>query len=149
MHHCTMHSWTKKAEISLDLIRGRRVLADLQMQSEMEADLERMIRLTPEQLEEEWRSSGINPADAAQLLARAIEEVDEAAGQPAAAPERNLADELDDLIDEAWVRRIAAMTPVEIRELAEGSSLTDEQAESIRRRAKAWIEERKGREPTH
>jgi hypothetical protein len=144
-----MQSWTKKAEVSLDLNRGREVLADLLMEAEMEADLERMIRLTPEQLEEEWRSSGINPVDPTQLLARAIEKVDEAAGQTSAAPERSLADELDDLIDEAWIRRIAAMTPFEIRELAEGTSLTDEQASAILRRAKAWIEELEGREPTH
>jgi hypothetical protein len=136
-----MQSWTKKAEISLDLNRGREVLGDLLTEAEMEADLERMITLTPEQLEEELRSGAVNPVDGAGLLARAIEKVEEAAGQLAAAPERNLADELDDLIDEAWIRRIAGMTLFEIRELAEGSNLTDEQAEAILRRAKAWIEE--------
>jgi hypothetical protein len=124
MHQGIMQSWTKKAEVSLDLIRGREVLADLLMEAEIEADLERMIRLTPEQLEE-------------------------VVGQPAAAPVRSLANELDDLIDEAWIRRIAGMTLFEIRELAEGSSLTDEQAEAILRRAKKWIEELEGPEPTH
>jgi len=144
-----MQSWTKKAEVSLDLNRGREVLGVLLTEAEVEADLERMIRLTPEELEEQLRSIGINPVDAGQLLARAIEDVDEAAGPTSGAPERSLANELDDLIDEAWVRRIAAMTPFEIRELAEGTSLTDEQAAAILRRAKAWIEQLEGREPTH
>jgi hypothetical protein len=144
-----MHSWTKKAEISLDLNRGREVLGDLLTEAEMEADLERMITLTPEQFEEELKSNAVSPDDGVRLLARALEYVEEAAGQPPAAPARSLADELDDLIDEAWIRRIAGMTLFEIRELAEGSSLTDEQAEAILRRAKAWIEELEGREPTH
>ena len=98
-----------------------------------------MSRLTPEQREEEARSSGISSERAAQLLARAIEQAEAEPGSPSAPPEPSLVDQLEELIDEAWVRRIGAMTPPPIKELAAGSDLPDEQVEGILRSASARI----------
>ncbi len=136
---------TKKRETPRDPNRGREVLQDLLMEAEMEAELERMGRLPPEQLDEESRSEGIPPGWGAQLLARASAQVDAQRSLGAGLPERSVADQLDDLIDEDWVRHIGTMSPAEIKALAAGRDLTDDQAEAILRRAKERIAESEDR----
>jgi hypothetical protein len=102
-----------------------------------EAEIEQLGKMTPEQIAEEAKGSGLSDEDARQMLARAIARVDAEGSEPAALPEWALEDDLEDLLDEAWVRCIADMSCAEIKQLSTGTSLTDEQAEAILRCAKA------------
>lgn len=128
---------------------GRRILDELLEEGEMLEEAERLQGMTSEQRDEELGDDGITSARAAELFARAVEQADARASEPADLHEPTLEDELEHLIYEAWVRRIGAMTPVQIRELAAGNSLTDQQVELILRGAKARIEDMELRKDLH
>jgi hypothetical protein len=136
---------------------GREVLDDLLLEAELVSEFERVKKLTPEQRaaedEEEARQTGERWGDdwGRQLLARAIEPVDALESQ-GPSPELDRLDRLaeeDDSLDEGWVRRIAALTVAEIKELAGARSLTDDQANAILWRARAHVDELDGRSPSN